>query len=304
MTPRKLKLFVASFAYGGNGGVACEVPQIRKWWYKLLTDASRDERISDVQYGDFNDTPITMMRNRAVMQAKELGADVILLIDSDNVPDMYHPWMCRQPDPSAKPFFQTSFDFLYDQYDRGPVMVGAPYCGPPPDEYTYVFEFTTRESLDPNHAWKIDMIRREDSARRAGIQFVAAIATGLLMIDMRVFEHLKPPYFFYEYTDQYQQAKASTEDVVFTRNANLHVYNAIKRECVFCNWDAWAGHWKPKLVGKPMVQALEGLHGDLVDAVRNAHSIREKLTFLQGDGDEKAFDLTPALRGVPSLNGG
>jgi hypothetical protein len=22
---------------------------------------------------------------------------------------------------------------------------------------------------------------------------------------------------------------------------------------VYCNWDAWAGHWKPKCVGKPQM---------------------------------------------------
>jgi len=27
---------------------------------------------------------------------------------------------------------------------------------------------------------------------------------------------------------------------------------------LFCNWDAWAGHWKPKCVGKP--QFIEAKH--------------------------------------------
>jgi hypothetical protein len=28
---------------------------------------------------------------------------------------------------------------------------------------------------------------------------------------------------------------------------------------VFCNWDAWAGHWKPKCVSKPQVISASGI---------------------------------------------
>jgi hypothetical protein len=32
---------------------------------------------------------------------------------------------------------------------------------------------------------------------------------------------------------------------------------------VFCNWDAWAGHWKPKCVGKPQIVQAQDISAKL-----------------------------------------
>jgi hypothetical protein len=76
---------------------------------------------------------------------------------------------------------------------------------------------------------------------------------------MRVFELTEPkkegdkPWFYYEHPDIYQSQKASTEDVTMTRDVSLVGTQKLGYNPVFCNWDAWAGHWKPKCVGKPVV---------------------------------------------------
>ena len=91
-----------------------------------------------------------------------------------------------------------------------------------------------------------------------GIQEVAALPTGLILIDMQAIqkftEHHDPPFFYYEYDTDKQTKKASTEDVTFTRDLSLA---GIKQ---YCNWDAWAGHWKRELVyGPPKILRAEML---------------------------------------------
>lgn len=294
MTPRKLNLFIANFNYGGNGGVSMEVPAVRRWWGQMLLDAKEDPRIDMIRFADFSDTPITMTRNKALSVASDQGADVVIMVDSDQYPDMYHESMNPKPDPNAKPFFQSSFDFLYANYDRGPVMIGAPYCGPPPEECVYIFDFNNTESDDPNKRWSLNMISRGDAARRAGIAPVAALPTGLMMLDLRVLDYMSPPYFDYEYTNKFHTEKASTEDVYFTRNTNLFVYNAIKTHACYCNWDAWAGHWKPKLVGKPFPPTLDHIHQGYAEAVRDGYRATEKLQFVQG---QNGMELLPSANG-------
>jgi len=230
---RKRKVLLARFPHGRS-----DDPDTTDWLVSTVIKVKSDPRISDVLHFRIDDTPITMGRNRTVETAKECGADYLCMIDSDMSPDL--------PYPGSKPFWDTSFDFLY-KLDR-PAMVAAPYCGAPPHENVFVFQWSNRQSEHPAETdLKLDQFTREHAAVLKGIQEVAALPTGLILIDMRVFDYLEPPYFFYAYTDKYEQKKAGTEDVVFTRNASL-------AGCpVFCNWDSWAGHWKRKCVGKPQL---------------------------------------------------
>jgi hypothetical protein len=66
-----------------------------------------------------------------------------------------------------------------------------------------------------------------------------------MLIDMRTVRHVPHPRFYYEYTDETHTDLASTEDVAFSRDL------AYAGTPLFCNWDAWAGHLKTKLVTKP-----------------------------------------------------
>lgn len=267
MTPRKLDLLIITFSYGGNGGIRSAHPDVYHWLLDVMPKAKADPRIGRVGLKDLADTPITMTRNQAVLEARKGKFDVLLMIDSDQSPDFM-----LGADPLAKPFWESSFDFLYNHYDRGPVVVAAPYCGPPPDECAYVFRWRRSESNHPNADMRLTMFSREEAAERTGIEPVAAIPTGVTLWDIRCFEVTEPKdwdgdeadvahtrqkpahsWFYYEYKDKYEAQKASTEDVTATRDLSMIGEQTLGYNPVHCNWDAWAGHWKPKNVGKPVL---------------------------------------------------
>jgi hypothetical protein len=307
MTPKTLDVYVHLFSYSGSGSVPSCAPSTYQWLLKVMPQMKDDPRIGKVHFDDVADTPITAVRNQAVMKARSVGADVLLMVDADCYPDYR-----LDRDPSAKPFFDTSFDFLYKHYDRGPVVIGAPYCGPPPGECVYVFKWTTRESDTPDPGTRLEMYDRETAATMTGIQHCAALPTGLIMFDMRAFELTEPKkkqeglvdrlmapvenqlsdgislsleqmreytqrcldakqnaeqsWFYYEWTDQYQSEKASTEDVTATRDIASHGLLELGYNPLRCNWDAWAGHWKVKCVDKPICLSSDDVNAKLLRA--------------------------------------
>lgn len=250
---QKFSVGIVTFSYGGNGGISSEVPDIREWMIPTVLSAHKDERISGLRVWNLSDTPITMTRNRAVVMAREYGIDVLVMVDSDMKPDI------NAGMPDARPFFQSSFDFLVNHYHKGPCVIGAPYCGPPPVENVYVFRWNNMVSDNPNPDFQLEMYDRHTAVKMAGIQDCAALPTGLIMYDMRAFELTEPktdsdkPWFYYEWKDRFAAEKASTEDVTQTRDLSMAGTQALGYNPVYCNWDAWAGHWKPKCVGKPQV---------------------------------------------------
>jgi len=260
---QKFVVGFCTFSYGGNGGISSEVPDIREWMTPLVAKLSRDSRVADTRVWNLSDTPITMTRNRAVLMARELGVDVLVMVDSDMRPDV----CAGQSD--AKPFFDSSFDFLIEHYARGPVVIGAPYCGPPPTESVYVFRWQNQQSDNANADFQLEMYDRYTAAKMGGIQECAALPTGLIMFDMRAFALTEPqkegdrPWFYYEWSDRYAAHKASTEDVTMTRDLSLIGTQRLGYNPVFCNWDSWAGHWKPKCVGKPVVISASGVSAKL-----------------------------------------
>jgi len=260
---QKFSIGFCTFSYGGNGGISSEVPDVREWMIPSISKLSQDPRVSSTQVWNLSDTPITMTRNRSVLMARQYGIDVLVMVDSDMKPDMY------SGSPDAKPFIESSFDFLVDHYPKGPVVIGAPYCGPPPNENVYVFRWQAHQSHNANPDFKLEMFDRDTAAKLAGIQECAALPTGLIMYDMRAFEVTEPqttadsPWFYYEYPDKYQSEKSSTEDVTMTRDLSLTGTEKLGYNPVFCNWDAWAGHWKPKCVGKPQIIQAQDISAKL-----------------------------------------
>ena len=255
---QKFSLGICTFSYGGNGGISSEHPDVREWMIPTISKLTQDPRISDVRVWNLSDTPITMTRNKSVLMAREYGVDILVMVDSDMKPDLY------AGQEHTKPFIESSLDFLVAHYAKGPVVIGAPYCGPPPTESVYVFRWQAQQSHNANPDFRLEMIDRDTGAKMAGIQECAALPTGLIMYDMRAFDITEPqteedkPWFYYEYPDKYQAEKASTEDVTMTRDLSLTGTQKLGYNPVFCNWDAWAGHWKPKCVGKPqVVQAVD-----------------------------------------------
>jgi predicted O-methyltransferase YrrM len=265
---RKFKIYFAFFSYGGNGGIACISPYLRKWWGQLTMHLATDPRIGQENFvsEDISDTPITMTRNKAVARAKQWGADIIVMIDSDNVPDLL-----VSTDKTAKPFFSSSFDFIADNWDKGPHVVFAPYCGPPVhpvfggEEYVYVFQWVQDTQDEPDTGFRLEGYKREQASLMRGIQAAAAGPTGVIMYDMRAFDLIPTPYFAYEFNKD-ESEKASTEDVYNTRNISLAGCNTLGYNPMFCNWDAWAGHAKTKIVGPPRILYAE----QVADSYRKA----------------------------------
>lgn len=280
MQERKLKLGVVFYPYGTNGNNAgSEVPSIRNWFAHMVKVASADPRIEEgIWTQDFNDTPITMTRNRSVIEARKAGIDVLIMVDSDMHPD------CELGrDTDAKPFFESSFDFVYKHWDKGPSVVCAPYCGPPPNENVYVFRWSRMETDSPNDPCRLEAYGREEAELMQGIQPCAAQPTGLIMWDMRAFDLTDPlhiynalraegyskseaklrtrGWFYYEFGDIYESEKDSTEDVTATRDISFNGMLKLGYSPIYCNWDAWAGHWKTKCVQKP-----RSLKADMVEA--------------------------------------
>src|SRR5262249_2426190 len=142
-------------------------------------------------------------------------------------------------------FWDTTLEFMLAH--NGPCVVAAPYCGPAPHENVYVFRWASFQTGHPNPDNRLEAYTREEAAGLKSIQRAAALPTGLIMIDMRAIEAIKPPYFYYEWKTQEEMQKASTEDVTFTRDL------AFAGIPIYCNWGAWAGHWKMKCVGKPHI---------------------------------------------------
>ncbi len=266
MFKRKLSLFIATFSYGGNGGLATTSPKVCQWITHTLK--GMDDRIGERVWRDFVDTPIPMLRNAAVLAAREWGADLMLMVDSDTHPDVE-----LAEDSEAKPFWDTSLDFIYDNYDKGPHVVAAPYCGPPPLENVYVFTWANMQSDHPNADFTLRQFAREEAQCRAGIEDVAALPTGLILYDMRAFDLTEPkengdrPWFYYEYKDLLEAEKCSTEDVTATRDMALVGCQKLGYNPINVNWDAWAGHIKQKVVRKPRIVTSDMVAGQFARAV-------------------------------------
>lgn len=280
---------------GGNS----EHPDSSGYYMKLMSQLHKDPSVGRIIPYRIADTPITMCRNHCVRTALEEKADYVLMIDSDMSPDVN-----LGLDRVAQPFWETSWPFMMKRRELESQMIGtaedvartygiesgvdemlkakplapccvaAPYCGPPPHENVYVFHWRNRQNDNPNPDFYLDQFTREEAAQRGGIEEVAALPTGLILYDMRIFKVQPHPWFEYEYTDAYQTKKATTEDVFQTRNQSL-----LGMPC-YCNWDAWAGHIKLKTVGKPVTLKVQDVHKSLIDAVNLGHNRGEQLRYV------------------------
>lgn len=284
MQQRRLKLLICCFSYGGNGGMKSEHPDVRDWLIDNLPRIEGDPRIESVARLDIADTPITMTRNRAVMTARKAGADLLLMIDSDMAPDNL-----IGRDYTALRFWDVAFPAIYEHWDKGPLVIGAPYCGPPPEENVYVFRWRTNESDHPGVDLMLDMYSREEAAERTGLEEVGALPTGMILFDMRAFALTEPKregdhsWFYYEYSDLYQTSKVSTEDVTATRDISLIGTQVLGYNPLRVAWNCWAGHWKPKCVSKPTVIHAGNVGKKLSDAARDRLNFDERVQMVKTD---------------------
>ena len=240
MRENRYSVMAARFPY-----MQIEHPAGTDWLMKFNSDCINDDRVGTVIHKWWSGTPITMMRNRAVRTALEMDIDILLMLDNDNIPD--------------NDFWTRAIDLIDYRYRHFPTIVGAPYCGPPPDENVYIFRWESKTSGDPEGetAYKLIQYSRAEASVKEGYEAVAALPTGCIAIDMRIFKgfnHINPlpkPWFYYEWEDDYCSEKKSTEDVTFTRNVAALYLAGMKENVCYVDWDSWALHVKHKKVDRP-----------------------------------------------------
>lgn len=254
--PDKVRILICVFNY--DGWIRGEIAD----WYMgkcvpALTECGKVEAVSFTT--QFRGYPITRLRNRACQVAQSSGFHYLLMIDNDNVPDCEYEF-----DPRARPFFPAALEFAIS---KGPCVVGAPYCGAPPRENCMVIKW--EPVADRSQAMPATMTKysRKEAAEAEGFEEVAALPTGMLLIDLRVLNELPPPWFDYEYKDTLEAELAATEDVFFTRNLSF----VGVPQYVF--WDAWAGHVKEVMVRRPHVPIAK----EMPKPVRQAWELRAGL---------------------------
>lgn len=193
MRERQLKLRIATNPYGGNGGIASEHPDVRKWLMQTCEKVKTDPRIESFDISKdiatYVDTPIPMTRNAAVIDARQVGADLLLFVDSDQSPDNM-----LVADSDAVPFWDTAFDFIYSRWDKGPHVVGAPYLGGDSlHENVFVMRWRNHvSSYEAEVDLKLNQYTREEAAIMSGIHECAALPTGLILYAMPAFDLIEP----------------------------------------------------------------------------------------------------------------
>lgn len=281
----KRSLIIATFNYGG---VVCQ--ETCDYLIDVCGELRAHPAIQERSYRlpNINTTPVDMARNIAVANARHHGADYLLMVDSDMAPDLYvgvdgapHPEY-----PAARRFLTSSLDWMLARDE--PTVVAAPYCGPPPHENVYVFRWGNKESHCPGPQFGVEQYGRQEAAGLTGVREAAALPTGLMLIDMRIFKTWKPPYFYYEFNADCTQ-KQTTEDVAFSRDLLAYGFKG------YCNWDAWAGHVKRKVVGKPtLVKPNDDVLGEVKKAMNFYRRIRQ-----EGEADGSVLPPAVADRADP-----
>ena len=304
--PKPVSVMITRFPGGGF-----ERADTTDWLVQTILSMKKDPRIDPEKISKWRiaDTPITMGRNHAVKKAEEEGVDFLVMIDADMAPDAYHASNTSRLalDPHAKLFWDSSFDFAYDQRYKhdAPCMVATPYCGPSPHENIYIFHWENKESGHPiDQDMSLEQYSRRHASEMHGIVECGALPTGLILIDMLTVKGAPEPLFYYEWTDKSEIRKASTEDVTFTRDACLRGFP------VFCNWDAWCGHWKWKCVGRPVPMTKEQVGGHLREAYwaergADVNKGEEFVMVGQGDNGQSRVEVpySGAVEEKPDLSG-
>lgn len=234
--PDKLNICIYRFPFGGLEHATCV-----NWLIGVTHVLHAHDRVNSVSTEVINDTPVDMSRNRAIRHAIDNGMDFAVFVDSDMFPDLE---MSQQDhDARARTFFPDALNYAIEHF---PCCVGAPYNSQPPEEQVLVMRWNQQETHDPDGQIALEKFTREEAIGRYGFEEVAALGTGLLLIPIAPLKVIPGPWFTYQWKDTERTRKVSTEDVVFTRDLGLAGIPQI------CYWSAYAGHWKLKLVCRPI----------------------------------------------------
>jgi len=236
----KFSVMFSRYPYGAK-----EHPAGTDWLINSIHTAATMPLVGRVDTRWILGTPITMLRNRSILYCIENEYDVLVMLDNDNIPD--------------RDFFERAFHFYYANYEDFPSVIASPYCGPPPYENVYVFQWERYGNDSPDDPHKLLGMNRNEVEHMTGIKPAVAVPTGCIFVDMRIFTGfggitLPPPWFFYEYEDEFQTKVKSTEDVVWSRNVSVLFKTVLGLDVVYVDWDSWAIHIKTKAVEKPNTQ--------------------------------------------------
>lgn len=245
------RMMLALFPYGGS-----QRKEITTWVASATLWAARQPDIENgLLLWDIDDTPITMGRNRAVQAAIANNVDILVMLDADMAPDI----------DRDKPFLPSAFEFIKSRWHIQPNIISAPYLTAGP---TYNPVMGRWRHYTEGMQVKASLYTREEAYGMQGIQPCPLQGTGLMALDMRVFTgwqvgddvvKLPPPWFYYEFTDEFHSFKASTEDMVFTRNLTTLFAKYGLDEIAFVDWDCWAYHVKTQFVGKPDIITIKNV---------------------------------------------
>jgi hypothetical protein len=166
-------------------------------------------------------------RNWAVKNARDIGADVLFMVDHDNGP--HRDWF----------LFACKF-----MKDHPAAVVASPYCSARPFQINQPdrqVNVTVRDALHPHGS---RYITRDEAAELTGVQPAYGVPTGVMALGLPLFDKLPSPWFEYRYLNA-EKTQAGTEDFYFSE----HAVNA--GIDVFVAWDHWADHYKIERVGRP-----------------------------------------------------
>ncbi len=241
--PEKVSLLVAVPTYDGR--LSADVMTYCAGLANTAMDAC--PRLAGVAVTTESGYPTDRVRNLILSKALASGFDFVLMIDDDMKPDVG-----LGQDPDAVAFLPAALNFAVAH--DGPCFVGAPYTSAPPFQRVLVMRWAERV---PDQAdgtgLELRSYTREEAAGMAGVGRVAALPTGMLLIDMRAVKSHPRPWFSYEFEDEGHTKLASTEDVVFTRDAD---WLGVPQ---YCAWSSWAGHHKRYTTCRPRTVPLDAV---------------------------------------------
>lgn len=255
--PEKVTVHVNVFTYNGSVGGDAFI------YTHAVSNALRDHpRVAEVFVSYSHGYPTDRCRNEVLMESVRKNHDFVLMLDDDMAPDIgLRPDM---RDAEAVPFMPAALDFALEH--EGPCVVAAPYCSSPPEQNVVVMKNrVVYPDQPPAMGTKLDKYTRDEAADQTGIKEVAALPTGVMLIDARVTKVLPTPWFYYEYTDPHNTRLASTEDVVFSRNLS---WLGVPQ---YCAWSSWAGHQKRYLTGKPVLSPVVQVPQAIWKSLRNGN---------------------------------
>jgi hypothetical protein len=227
-----------------------EHPDVRLWSIGAVNWLSREGLLKDLHLHTNNNNRIYAARNSAVEEAKARKCDFLLFCDPDMRPDacldVHGP---NNPDLRswARPFLQSSMELMHNEYCG---VIGAPAVTGPPDCKVNVFV--------QRHDQSFSRITREEYAQvEPCFMQVAAIGTGLMLIDMEVFNVLKPPYF----ADQLNPTPGDPHTDVLKSQDSVFCLKCNEAKIpVFANFFSPAGHHKTDCYLPPTWDGVERAH--------------------------------------------